>query len=69
MEYDVFHRLAFGGVVREAKGWRVTIDPAEDGTYEVALTGPQGDQLFIRYRPVDEFDRRMFLLFLRTCPV
>ena len=57
--------LALGSVVREAKGWRVTIDLAEDGAYEVVLTGPHRDQLFIRYQPVDEFDRRMFLLFLR----
>lgn len=57
--------LAFGGLVGEAKGWRVSITCAEDGSYEVALAGSQGDQLFIRYRPVDEFDRRMFLLFLR----
>ncbi|PDV96529.1 hypothetical protein [Candidatus Chloroploca asiatica] len=33
----------------------------DDGTYEVIL----GDQFAIRHRPVDEFDRRMFLLFLR----
>jgi transposase-like protein len=32
-----------------------------DGTYEVIL----GDQFAIRHKPVDEFDRRMFLLFLR----
>ena len=57
--------LALGSVVREAKGWQVTIELAEDGTYEVRLTGRQGDTWFIRYRPVDEFDRRMFLLFLR----
>jgi DNA-directed RNA polymerase subunit RPC12/RpoP len=54
-----------GGLVREAKGWQVTTDLAEDGAYEIILAGPQGDQLFIRYRPVDEFDRRMFLIFLR----
>ena len=57
--------LALGSIVREAKGWKVTIDMVDDGTYEVTLMGPQGDQLFIRYRPVDEFDERMFLLFLR----
>ena len=57
--------LALGGLVREAKGWRVTIDLTEDGTYEITLTGLQGDELFIRYRPVDEFDERMFLIFLR----
>ena len=34
----------------------------DDGTYEVIL----GDQFAIRHKPVDEFDRRMFLLFLRT---
>lgn len=51
--------------MREAKGWRVAITLAEDGTYEITLTGLRGDQLFIRYRPVDEFDRRMFFLFLR----
>ncbi len=51
--------LALGGLVREAKGWRATIDLLEDGTYDITLTGPQGDQVFIRYRPVDEFDRRM----------
>jgi transposase-like protein len=33
----------------------------DDGTYEVVL----GDQFAIRHKPVDEFDRRMFLLFLR----
>ncbi|WP_141508698.1 hypothetical protein, partial [Candidatus Chloroploca asiatica] len=33
----------------------------DDGTYEVML----GDQFVIRHQPVDEFDRRMFLLFLR----
>jgi transposase-like protein len=32
-----------------------------DGTYEVIL----GDQFAIRHKPVDEFDRRMFLLSLR----
>jgi transposase-like protein len=32
-----------------------------DGTYEVLL----GEQFAIRHKPVDEFDRRMFLLFLR----
>ena len=56
--------LALGGLVREAKGRRATID-LTDGTYEITLTGPQGDQLFIHYRPVDEFDRRMFLILLR----
>ena len=57
--------LAFGGVVRGAKGWRVTIAHIEDGIYEITLTGPQGDELLIRYRPVDEFDERMLLIFLR----
>jgi hypothetical protein len=33
----------------------------DDGTYEVIL----GDQFAIRHKPVDEFDRCMFLLFLR----
>jgi len=33
----------------------------DDGTYEVLL----GDQFVIRHKPVDEFDRRMFLLSLR----
>jgi transposase-like protein len=33
----------------------------DDGTYEVFL----GDQFVIRHKPVDEFDRRMFLLSLR----
>jgi transposase-like protein len=33
----------------------------DDGTYEVQL----GDQFIIRHKPVDEFDRRMFLLSLR----
>lgn len=33
----------------------------DDGTYEVLLA----DQFAIRHKPVDEFDRRMFLLFLR----
>jgi len=32
-----------------------------DGTYEVVL----GDQFVIRHKPVDEFDRRLFLLSLR----
>jgi hypothetical protein len=32
-----------------------------DGTYEVVL----GEQFAIRHKPVDEFDRRLFLLFLR----
>jgi transposase-like protein len=32
-----------------------------DGTYEVRIDAP----IVIRYKPVDEFDRRMFLLFLR----
>ncbi|MBS1252724.1 MAG: hypothetical protein MAG451_01766 [Anaerolineales bacterium] len=58
-------RPAQAGVVREARGWQVTIELAEEGTYEVGLTGPRGDTCFIRYRPVDEFDQRMFLLFLR----
>ena len=57
--------LALGSVGWEAKDWRVTIELTDDGTYEITLTGPHGDQLFIRYRPVDEFDGRMFLLFLR----
>lgn len=33
----------------------------DDGTYEGLL----GEQFVIRHKPVDEFDRRMFLLFLR----
>jgi hypothetical protein len=33
----------------------------EDGTYQVLL----GERFAIRHKPVDEFDRRMFLLFLR----
>jgi len=33
----------------------------DDRTYEVVL----GEQFAIRHKPVDEFDRRMFLLFLR----
>jgi transposase-like protein len=33
----------------------------DDGTYEVVL----GQQFAIRHKPVDEFDRRLFLLFLR----
>jgi hypothetical protein len=32
----------------------------EEGLYEVML----GDQFVIRYQPVEEFDRRLFLLFL-----
>jgi transposase-like protein len=32
-----------------------------DGTYEVLL----GEQFAIRHKPLDEFDRRMFVLFLR----
>jgi len=57
--------LAMGSVVREAKGWQVTMEVTPDGTYAVTLEGPQGDCWFIRYRPVDEFDQRMFLVFLR----
>jgi transposase-like protein len=34
----------------------------DDGTWEITL----GKDLVIRHRPVDEFDARMFLLFLRT---
>ena len=37
----------------------------EDGTYELRLCG----DFLIRYQPVDEFDRRMFLLFLRQIRV
>ena len=33
----------------------------DDGTYEVVL----GEQFVIRHKPIDEFDRRMFLLSLR----
>jgi hypothetical protein len=33
----------------------------DDGTYEVVL----GETFAIRHKPIDEFDRRMFLLFLR----
>src|SRR5439155_23631588 len=33
----------------------------DDGTYEVLL----GEQFIIRHKPVDEFDRRLFLLSLR----
>ncbi len=33
----------------------------DDGTYEVII----GDLIAIRHKPVDEFDRRLFLLFLR----
>lgn len=33
----------------------------DDGTYEVCL----GSDFVIRHKPVDEFDRRLFLLFLR----
>ncbi|MBX0328232.1 transposase [Oscillochloris sp. ZM17-4] len=33
----------------------------DDGTYEVSL----GTDFVIRHKPVDEFDRRLFLLFLR----
>jgi hypothetical protein len=33
-----------------------------DGTWEIDL----GNDLVIRHRPVDDFDARMFLLFLRT---
>jgi transposase-like protein len=57
--------LMFGGVgvVREVEGWQVTMEGAE--ILEVTLRGPQGDRWFVRYRPVDEFDRRMFLNFLR----
>jgi transposase-like protein len=40
---------------------RATGQILDDGTYEVIL----GDQFAIRHKPVDEFDRRMFLLFLR----
>jgi transposase-like protein len=57
--------LALGGLVREAKGWQVTIEEDDEGSYTVTLEGPGGDRWFIRYRPVDEFDRRMLLNFLR----
>ena len=56
--------LAFGGVVREAKGWKASCTIADDETIVITLVGPHGDRWFIRYRPEDEFDRRMFLLFL-----
>lgn len=56
---------AQAGVVREAKGWRASIEEQGDGIYEVTLTGPQGDALTIRYGPRDKFERRMLLIFLR----
>jgi hypothetical protein len=52
--------LAGGSLVRAAYGWQASCTTATDGTYEVALAGPQGDQWFLRYQPVDEFDRRLF---------
>lgn len=48
--------LAFGGLMQEARGWRVTIEQTETGAYPVTLVGPQGDQLFIRYHPTEEVD-------------
>ena len=59
--------LVLGGLVkRTTKGWQCLLEETADGIAEVTLTGPQGDSWFIRYRPVDEFDRRMFLNFLRS---
>jgi hypothetical protein len=40
---------------------RATGQILDDGTYEVILA----EQFAIRHKPIDEFDRRMFLLFLR----
>jgi transposase-like protein len=57
--------LAWGGALKEAQGWQADCTTREDGTFVVTMEGPNGDCWFIPYRPVDEFDRRMFLLFLR----
>jgi transposase-like protein len=57
--------LTLGGLVREAKGWQVVIEEDDEGSHTVTLEGPGGDRWLIHYRPVDEFDRRMFLNFLR----
>lgn len=58
--------LALSGVVkREAKGWQASIEESADGTLAITMAGPNSDCWFINYRPADEFDRRMFLNFLR----
>jgi len=57
--------LAGGGLVRESQGGQASYTTAANGTCEITLAGPQGDQWFLRYQSVDEFDRRMFLNFLR----
>jgi len=53
--------LALGGVAVAGEAPLATGRITEDGTYEVLL----GGQFVIRYKPVCEFDRRLFLLFLR----
>ena len=53
--------LAWGGVAVEGESPLASGRITEDGTYEVIL----GSQFVIRYQPVCEFDRRLFLLFLR----
>lgn len=58
--------LVLGGVVkRAAKGWQVSIEESDDGVVKITLEGPKGDCWFIRYRPVDEFDRRMLINVVR----
>jgi len=53
--------LALGGVVMAGEPPLASGGITDDGTYEVVL----GGQFVIRYQPVSEFDRRLFLLFLR----
>lgn len=58
--------LALGGLVlRQAKGWQCSIEQTSTGSLEITFTGPHSDRWFLRYHPVDEFDRRMLLVFLR----
>jgi len=56
-ERDILAALCSGLVLPAVEG-RVR----DDGTWEITL----GKDLVIRHRPVDDFDARMFLLFLRT---
>ena len=57
--------LVLGLVTSQANGFRSGPEGSgqilTDGSYEVRLSG----DFVIRYQPVDEFDRRLFLLFLR----
>jgi transposase-like protein len=65
--------LAWGGLVKESAGWKMTCSHRQEElpqgepkeTLAMTLEGPRGDCWSLCYQPVDEFDRRMFLLFLR----